>query len=59
MRTITPGFNLYALMHDPGSPADNPGKPLSTRLMLIPGRKAGNMTRFDFDYLVNTRVIPG
>lgn len=32
-------------------------KPLTARLMPIPGLRAGDMTTFDFPYFVNTRVI--
>lgn len=32
-------------------------KPLTARLMPIPGLRAGDMTAFDFPYFVNTRVI--
>lgn len=35
-------------------------KPLTARLMPIPGLRAGDMTAFDFPYFVNTRVMtPG
>ena len=32
-------------------------KPLTARLLPIPGLKAGDMTAFDFPYFVNTRVM--
>lgn len=32
-------------------------KPLTARLMPIPGRKAGEMTEFDFEYFANGRVL--
>lgn len=32
-------------------------KPLTARLMPIPGKKAGDPTGFDFDYFVNSRVM--
>lgn len=32
-------------------------KPLTARLMPIPGSRAGDMTAFDFPYFVNTRVM--
>jgi uncharacterized protein (UPF0210 family) len=32
-------------------------KPLTARLLPIPGLKAGDMTTFDFPYFVNTRVM--
>jgi uncharacterized protein (UPF0210 family) len=34
------------------------GKPLSARLMPVPGRAAGEMTSFDSPYLVETRLRP-
>lgn len=33
------------------------GKPLSARLFPIPGKRAGDLTEFDFSYFVNTRVM--
>jgi uncharacterized protein (UPF0210 family) len=32
-------------------------KPLTARLMPIPGAKAGDLTRFDFEYFANGRVL--
>ena len=32
-------------------------KPLTARLMPIPGKKAGDLTRFDFAYFANSRVL--
>ena len=32
-------------------------KPLTARLMPIPGKKAGDMTEFNFDFFVNSRVM--
>ena len=32
-------------------------KPLTARLMPIPGKKAGDMTSFDFPFFTNTRVM--
>jgi len=32
-------------------------KPLTARLMPIPGKKAGDLTEFDFDYFSNGRVL--
>src|SRR4030042_5947942 len=34
------------------------GKPLTARLMPIPGKKAGDLTGFDFAYFANSRVMP-
>ena len=33
-------------------------KPLTARLMPIPGRKAGDETNFDFGFFVNSKVMP-
>ena len=33
-------------------------KPLTARLMPIPGKKVGDRTSFDFEYFANSRVIP-
>ena len=32
-------------------------KPLTGRLMPVPGKKAGEKTEFNFDYFVNSRVM--
>jgi hypothetical protein len=32
-------------------------KPLTARLMPIPGKKAGDPTNFNFDYFANSRVM--
>jgi hypothetical protein len=32
-------------------------KPLTARLMPIPGKHAGEMTDFDFSYFANARVL--
>jgi uncharacterized protein (UPF0210 family) len=34
------------------------GKPLTARLLPVPGASAGEMTRFTWDYFANTRVSP-
>lgn len=33
-------------------------KALTARLMPIPGKKAGEMTEFDFDFFANSRILP-
>lgn len=33
-------------------------KPLTARLMPIPGKKAGDRTTFDFEYFANSRIMP-
>jgi hypothetical protein len=32
-------------------------KPLTARLMPVPGKKAGEMTSFDFPFFVNSRIM--
>jgi uncharacterized protein (UPF0210 family) len=34
------------------------GKPLTARLLPVPGAKAGDPTTFTFDYFANSRVLP-
>ncbi len=48
---------LYALLLDIASLSLKLQKPLSARLMPIPGKKVGDMTEFDFPYFVNSRVM--
>jgi len=48
---------IYALLLDIASLSLKLKKPLSARLMPIPGKKAGDMTEFDFPYFVNSRVM--
>ena len=48
---------LYALLLDIASLSEKLNKPLSARLMPIPGKKAGEMTEFDFPYFANTRIM--
>jgi uncharacterized protein (UPF0210 family) len=48
---------LYALLLDLGSLALRHDKPLTARLMPIPGKKAGDEIRFDFQYFAPSRVL--
>jgi len=48
---------LYALLLDIAFLAQRLDKPLTARLMPIPGKKAGDMTEFSFDYFVNSKVM--
>jgi hypothetical protein len=48
---------LTAILLDVGSLGWKLRKPLSARLFPIPGKRAGEMTEFDFSYFVNTRVM--
>ena len=48
---------LYGLLLDIGTLSGALNKPLSARLMPIPGKKAGELTTFDFPYFANTRIL--
>ena len=48
---------LYALLLDIASLAIKLDKPLSARLLPVPGKKAGDKTEFSFDYFVNTKIM--
>ena len=49
---------LSALLLDLGTLAMRLDKPLTARLMPIPGKKAGDPTNFDFPFFANSRVMP-
>lgn len=53
----TQAEQLYALLLDIAFLALRLDKPLTARLMPIPGKNAGDMTEFSFDYFVNSRVL--
>ncbi|MHC1605480.1 MAG: DUF711 family protein [Candidatus Methanofastidiosia archaeon] len=48
---------LASIMLDMAGLSVRLSKPLTTRLMPIPGKNAGEMTSFDFEYFVNSRVM--
>lgn len=48
---------LTALLMDVSALALRLNKPLTARLMPIPGKKAGDETHFDFPYFANSRVM--
>jgi uncharacterized protein (UPF0210 family) len=48
---------ISALLLDLAALAMRLDKPLTARLMPIPGKKAGEMTNFDFAYFANSRVM--
>jgi len=52
----TPG-QIAAVLLDLSALALRLDKPLTARLMPIPGKKAGDPTNFDFDYFANSRVM--
>jgi uncharacterized protein (UPF0210 family) len=49
---------LAAVLVDLASLSSRLGKPLTARLMPIPGKKAGDPTEFEFAYFTNSRVLP-
>ena len=53
----TSAGQIAALLLDLSALALRLDKPLTARLMPIPGKKAGDPTNFDFDYFVNSRVM--
>jgi len=53
----TPADSIAAILLDLATLAVRLDKPLTARLIPIPGLKAGDMTRFDFEYFANARVI--
>jgi uncharacterized protein (UPF0210 family) len=48
---------IYAILLDLAALALRLDKPLTARLMPIPGKKAGDLTGFDFEYFANSRVM--
>lgn len=53
----TPLEVLEALLLDLAALALRLGKPLTARLMPVPGKVAGDLTEFDFPYFANSRVL--
>jgi uncharacterized protein len=53
----TTSDQLAALLLDLAALAQRLGKPLTARLMPIPGKNAGELTGFDFPYFRNSRVL--
>jgi uncharacterized protein (UPF0210 family) len=54
----TDAEQLSAVLLDLASLSLRLAKPLTARLMPIPGKKAGDPTGFDFAYFANSRVLP-
>jgi hypothetical protein len=48
---------LAAILLDVACLGQRLDKPLTARLMPIPGKKAGDMTDFDFSYFANSRIM--
>ncbi len=53
----TTAGQLSALLLDIAALSVRLDKPLTARLMPVPGKKAGEMTTFDFDYFANGQVM--
>lgn len=49
---------IVRLLDDVAALAGKLRKPLTARLLLVPGKRAGEMTEFDSPWLTNTRVMP-
>jgi uncharacterized protein (UPF0210 family) len=49
---------LAALLYDVAALAIRAKKPLSARLMPLPGKVAGDLVQFDFAYFTDSRVLP-
>jgi hypothetical protein len=54
---VTPE-QLSAILLDLAALAQRLNKPLTARLMPVPGKAAGDPTGFDFTYFANSRVMP-
>lgn len=48
---------LAALLMDVSALSLRLNKPLTARLLPIPGKKAGEMTEFNFDFFVNSKIL--
>lgn len=53
----TPAEKIGAVLVDMATLAITLNKPLSARLLPVPGKKAGEMTTFDSPYLVNCKIL--
>jgi uncharacterized protein (UPF0210 family) len=48
---------LAAILLDVAALAQRLSKPLTARLMPVPGKRAGELTTFDFPYFANSRIL--
>ncbi len=48
---------IFAILLDLAALAQRLDKPLTARLMPIPGKRSGDTTDFDFKYFANSRVL--
>jgi uncharacterized protein (UPF0210 family) len=53
----TPAAALSALLLDMAALSQRLDKPLTARLLPIPGKHAGEVTQFDFPYFANSRIM--
>jgi uncharacterized protein (UPF0210 family) len=53
----TPVHSMAAILRDVAAMSSRLRKPLSARLFLVPGKKVGEMARFDDKYLTDSRVM--
>ena len=53
----TPVNEISALLMDVGALAVRLGKPLTARLMPLPGKKAGDAVHFDFGFFADSKVM--
>jgi uncharacterized protein (UPF0210 family) len=49
---------IAAVLFDVAALSVRLGKPLTARLMPIPGKKARDKTNFEFDFFAQSRVLP-
>jgi len=54
----TTSEEIYPILLDLGALALRLNKPLTARLMPVPGKQAGDQTTFNFGYFANSRVMP-
>jgi hypothetical protein len=50
--------DIYPILLDLGALALRLNKPLTARLMPVPGKKVGDATEYNFSYFANSRVMP-
>lgn len=48
---------IFAILLDLATLAQRLRKPLTARLMPIPGKRPGDMTEFDFEYFANSKIL--
>ncbi|MFZ3070691.1 MAG: DUF711 family protein, partial [Anaerolineaceae bacterium] len=53
----TSAEEIYPVLLDLAALALRLQKPLTARLMPIPGKQAGDLTNFNFEYFANSRVL--